>query len=159
MTKPFHDINSDEELDESKTSMIQMIDFVDVDILYSGRGNKKDIHWSDDHNNIIIYNSWKSFYFFRCSIQIVPGWEVEKRWNCSVRHGLPQFAKEAFCTVQCEAQWLLQCEMVPAGGSLCQNHLKNEGFCLPRSYRGILDEARMRKHTQISIQYQIWNSS
>jgi hypothetical protein len=44
MTKPFHDINSDEELDESKTSMIQMIDFVDVDILYSGRGNKKDIH-------------------------------------------------------------------------------------------------------------------
>jgi hypothetical protein len=40
-----------------------------------------------------------------------------------------------------------------------QNHLKNAGFCLPRSYRGILDEARMRKHTQISIQYQIWNSS
>jgi hypothetical protein len=33
------------------------------------------------------------------------------------------------------------------------------GVCLPRSYRGILDEARMRKHTQISIQYQIWNSS
>jgi hypothetical protein len=111
MTKPFHDINSDEELDESKTSMIQMIDFVDVDILYSGRGNKKDIHWSDDHNNIIIYNSWKSFYFFRCSIQIVPGWEVEKRWNCSVRHGLPQFAKEAFvlCNVKpsgyCNAKW------------------------------------------------------
>jgi hypothetical protein len=33
------------------------------------------------------------------------------------------------------------------------------GVCLPRSYWGILDEARMRKHTQISIQYQIWNSS
>jgi hypothetical protein len=30
------------------------------------------------------------------------------------------------------------------------------GVCLPRSYRGILDEARMRKHTQISIQDQIW---
>jgi hypothetical protein len=29
------------------------------------------------------------------------------------------------------------------------------GVCLPRSYWGILDEARMRKHTQISIQYQI----
>jgi hypothetical protein len=27
--------------------------------------------------------------------------------------------------------------------------------CLPTSYRGILDEARMRKHTQIRIQYQI----
>jgi hypothetical protein len=25
--------------------------------------------------------------------------------------------------------------------------------CLPRSYRGILDEARIRKHTHISIQY------
>jgi hypothetical protein len=33
------------------------------------------------------------------------------------------------------------------------------GVCLPRSHRGILDEARMCKHTQISIQYQIWNSS
>jgi hypothetical protein len=33
------------------------------------------------------------------------------------------------------------------------------GVCLPRSYQGILDEARMRKHTQISIRYQIWNSS
>jgi hypothetical protein len=33
------------------------------------------------------------------------------------------------------------------------------GICLPRSYWGILDEARMRKHTQISIQDQIWNSS
>jgi hypothetical protein len=33
------------------------------------------------------------------------------------------------------------------------------GVCLPRSYRRILDEAGMRKHTQISIQYQIWNSS
>jgi hypothetical protein len=30
------------------------------------------------------------------------------------------------------------------------------GVCLPRSYQRILDEARMRKHTQISIQYQIW---
>jgi hypothetical protein len=36
---------------------------------------------------------------------------------------------------------------------------KKWGVYLPRSYRGILDEARMRKHTQISIQYQIWNSS
>jgi hypothetical protein len=44
MTKPFHDVNLDEELDESKTSMIQMTDLVDEDILYSGRGNKKDTH-------------------------------------------------------------------------------------------------------------------
>jgi hypothetical protein len=44
MTKPFHDVNSDEELDQSKTSMIQMIDLVDDDILYSGRGNEKDTH-------------------------------------------------------------------------------------------------------------------
>jgi hypothetical protein len=41
MTKPFHD-NSDEELDESKASMIQMTNLVDDDILYSGRGNEKD---------------------------------------------------------------------------------------------------------------------
>jgi hypothetical protein len=33
------------------------------------------------------------------------------------------------------------------------------GVCLTRSYRGIIDEARMRKHTQISIRYQIWNLS
>jgi hypothetical protein len=44
MTKPFHDVNSYEELDESKTSMIQMTDLVDDDILYSGRGNEKDTH-------------------------------------------------------------------------------------------------------------------
>jgi hypothetical protein len=44
MTKPFHDVNLDEEHDESKTSMIQMTDLVDDDILYSGRGNKKDTH-------------------------------------------------------------------------------------------------------------------
>jgi hypothetical protein len=44
MTKPFHDVNLDEELDESKTSTIQMTDLVDDDILYSGRGNKKDTH-------------------------------------------------------------------------------------------------------------------
>jgi hypothetical protein len=43
MTKPFHDVNSDEELDESKASMIQMTNLVDDDILYSGRGNEKDI--------------------------------------------------------------------------------------------------------------------
>jgi hypothetical protein len=42
MTKSFHDKNSDEELDESKPSMIQMTDLVDDDILYSGRGNEKD---------------------------------------------------------------------------------------------------------------------
>jgi hypothetical protein len=59
MTKPFHDVNSDEELDESKASMIQMTDLVDDDMLYSGRGNEKDTHWSDGHNNIIIYDSWK----------------------------------------------------------------------------------------------------
>jgi hypothetical protein len=44
MTKPFHDANSDEELDESKASMIQMTDLVDDDMLYSGRGNEKDTH-------------------------------------------------------------------------------------------------------------------
>jgi hypothetical protein len=44
MIKPFHDVNSDEELDQLKTSMIQMTDLVDNDILYSGRGNKKDTH-------------------------------------------------------------------------------------------------------------------
>jgi hypothetical protein len=35
-----------------------------------------------------------------------------------------------------------------------QNHLRNEG-CLPRSYREILDEARMHKHTHTSVQYHI----
>jgi hypothetical protein len=44
MIKPFHDVNLDEELDQLKTSMIQMTDLVDNDILYSGRGNKKDTH-------------------------------------------------------------------------------------------------------------------
>jgi hypothetical protein len=44
MTKPFHDVNIDEEVDESKASTIQMTDLVDDDILYSGRGNKKDTH-------------------------------------------------------------------------------------------------------------------
>jgi hypothetical protein len=44
MIKPFHDVNSDEELDQLKTSTIQMTDLVDNDILYSGRGNKKDTH-------------------------------------------------------------------------------------------------------------------
>jgi hypothetical protein len=44
MTKPFHDLNSYEELDESKASTIQMTDLVDDDILYSGRGNEKDTH-------------------------------------------------------------------------------------------------------------------
>jgi hypothetical protein len=33
MTKSFHDVNSDEEIDESKTSTIQMTDLVDDDIL------------------------------------------------------------------------------------------------------------------------------
>jgi hypothetical protein len=37
--------------------------------------------------------------------------------------------------------------------------LQKWGVCLPRSYQGILDEARMRKHTQLSMQYQIWNLS
>jgi hypothetical protein len=41
----------------------------------------------------------------------------------------------------------------------CDRTTSKWGVCLPRSYWGILDEARMRKHTQISIQYQIWNSS
>jgi hypothetical protein len=61
MTKSFHDINSDEELDELKASTIQMTNLVDNDILYSGRGNEKETHRSDDHNNIIIYGSCKSF--------------------------------------------------------------------------------------------------
>jgi hypothetical protein len=61
MTKSFHDINSDEELDELKASTIQMTNLVDNDILYSGRGNEKETHRSDDHNNIIIYDSCKSF--------------------------------------------------------------------------------------------------
>jgi hypothetical protein len=43
------DTNADEELDESKTSTIQMSDLVDDDILYSGRGNEKDAHCSDDY--------------------------------------------------------------------------------------------------------------
>jgi hypothetical protein len=30
---------------------------------------------------------------------------------------------------------------------------KKAGVCLPRSYRGILNEVRMHKHTHISIQY------
>jgi hypothetical protein len=64
MTNWFHDINSDEVLDQSKTSMIQMTDLVDDDILYSGRGNKKDTHWSDDHRNIRIYNWCSLFHFF-----------------------------------------------------------------------------------------------
>jgi hypothetical protein len=54
--------------------MIQMTDLVDDDILYSGIGNQKDTHWSEDHNIIIIYNWCSSFYFFhRFSIQIVQG--------------------------------------------------------------------------------------
>jgi hypothetical protein len=44
MTKSFHDINSDEELDELKASTIQMTNLVDNDILYSGRGNEKEAH-------------------------------------------------------------------------------------------------------------------
>jgi hypothetical protein len=39
-----HDVNVDEELDQLKTSMIQIIDLVDDAILYSGRGNEKDTH-------------------------------------------------------------------------------------------------------------------
>jgi hypothetical protein len=53
MTNWFHDVNSDEELDQLKTSTIQMTDLVNDDILYSGRGTKKDAHWSDDYKNII----------------------------------------------------------------------------------------------------------
>jgi hypothetical protein len=44
MTKPFHNINLYEELDQSKTSMIQMIDLVDDDMMHSSRGNEKDTH-------------------------------------------------------------------------------------------------------------------
>jgi hypothetical protein len=64
VTNLFHDVNSDEKLDQLKTSTIQMIDLVDDDILYSGRGNQKDTHWFEDHNNIIIYNWCSSFHFF-----------------------------------------------------------------------------------------------
>jgi hypothetical protein len=48
-TNLLDDTNADEELDESKTSTIQMSDLVDDDILYSGRGNEKDAHCSDDY--------------------------------------------------------------------------------------------------------------
>jgi hypothetical protein len=60
----FHDVNLDEELDLSKISMIQMTDLVDDYIRYSGRDNEKDTHWSDAHNNIIIYNWCSLFHFF-----------------------------------------------------------------------------------------------
>jgi hypothetical protein len=40
-----------------------MTNLVDDDILYSGRGNKKDTRLFDDHHNIIIYN-WCSLFFF-----------------------------------------------------------------------------------------------
>jgi hypothetical protein len=39
-----------------------MTNLVDDDILYSGRGNKKDTRLFDDHHNIIIYN-WCSLFF------------------------------------------------------------------------------------------------
>jgi hypothetical protein len=70
MTNCFHDVNSDEELDQSKTSMIQMTDLVHDDILYSGRGNKKDTHLSDDHINIRIYN-WCSWFAIICERSIL----------------------------------------------------------------------------------------
>jgi hypothetical protein len=57
--------------------MIQMTDLVDDDILYSGRGNQKDTHWSEDHNNIIMYNCCSSFHFF---IDVVyKSYRVEKQ--------------------------------------------------------------------------------
>jgi hypothetical protein len=49
MTNLLHDANADEELDQSKPSMIQMTNLVDDDILYSGRGNKKDTYSSNDY--------------------------------------------------------------------------------------------------------------
>jgi hypothetical protein len=68
MTKPLHDVISDEELDESKAPTIQMTDLVDDDILYSGRGNKKDTHWFDDHGNHFIF-----------SVVVYKSYRVEKR--------------------------------------------------------------------------------
>jgi hypothetical protein len=44
-----HDANADGELDQLKTSTIQMTDLVDDDIVYSGRGNEKDTHWFDHY--------------------------------------------------------------------------------------------------------------
>jgi hypothetical protein len=54
-----------------------MTDLVDDDILYSGRGNKKDTHWSDDHDNIITYNWCSSFHFF--TDVVYKSYKVEKR--------------------------------------------------------------------------------
>jgi hypothetical protein len=54
-----------------------MTDLVDDDILCSGGGNKNDTHWSEDHNNLIIYNWCSSFHFF---IDVVfKSYRVEKR--------------------------------------------------------------------------------
>jgi hypothetical protein len=39
-----HEANADGKLDKLKTSIIQMTDLVDDDIVYSGRGNEKDTH-------------------------------------------------------------------------------------------------------------------
>jgi hypothetical protein len=57
--------------------MIQMTDLVDDDILYSGRGNENDIHLSDDHKNIIIYNWCSSFHFF--TVVVYKSYRVEKQ--------------------------------------------------------------------------------
>jgi ABC-type siderophore export system fused ATPase/permease subunit len=45
----------------------------------------------------------------------------------------------------------LKIELQPSTASIVKAPVT--GVCLPRSYRGILDEARMRKHTPISIQF------
>jgi hypothetical protein len=65
--------------------------------------------------------------------------------------------------VEVEGRLLIRCVALYALASVCRRGVTEPpqkwGVCLPRSYRRILDEARMRKHTHISIQYQIWNSS
>jgi hypothetical protein len=54
-----------------------MTDLVDDDILYSGRGNQKDIRWFEDHNIIIIYNWCSTFHFF--TDVVYKSYKVEKR--------------------------------------------------------------------------------
>jgi hypothetical protein len=50
---------------------------VDDDILYSGRGNQMDTHWSKDHNIIILYNWCSSFHFF--TDVVYKSYRIEKR--------------------------------------------------------------------------------
>jgi hypothetical protein len=71
MTNPFHDVNSDEELDELKTSMIQMTDLVDDDDTVVVEVTKR-IH-IDLMITIYLMIMKIILFIFRCSIQIVPG--------------------------------------------------------------------------------------